>query len=162
MPPCRPCIWRSGLPLLGASRLTPPSPVSAARAPTPSHLVQGHLSWHYDDEYVWGMKASAFTDYKVCTTTKTGGDTVETCQRTPARQIPQATPAQPTSPKPRRPSHVAKATSPKPRRPVLLAPPPRPACRRHVTSSCASLCAVCGSCAFVWPRVVSSLYRADA
>jgi len=45
----------------------------------------GHISWYYDDEFVWGMTAASFTDYKVCS--EAGG--VKSCKRTPPRMIPQ-------------------------------------------------------------------------
>jgi len=45
----------------------------------------GHLSWYYDDEFVWGISAASFGEYKICSSK----DGVETCARTPARMIPQ-------------------------------------------------------------------------
>ena len=45
----------------------------------------GHLSWFYDGDFVWGMTAASFDEYSVCS----GAGGKQTCQRTPARQIPQ-------------------------------------------------------------------------
>lgn len=44
----------------------------------------GHLSWIYNGEFVWGMSASSFGAYEVCS--DRGG--VKECQRTPPRQVP--------------------------------------------------------------------------
>jgi len=45
----------------------------------------GHLSWWYDGEFVWGMAAEAFGEYSVCA--DRGGSTE--CVRTPKRMIPE-------------------------------------------------------------------------
>ena len=44
----------------------------------------GHLSWYYDNAFVWSMSAASFGAYEVCG--DHGG--VKECQRTPPRQIP--------------------------------------------------------------------------
>jgi len=44
----------------------------------------GHLSWHYDGNFVWGMSAASFGAYSSCS--ESGGK--KTCQRTPPRMIP--------------------------------------------------------------------------
>jgi len=46
---------------------------------------EGHISWYYDNEFVWGLTAASFSDYKVCS--EAGG--IKTCKRTPERMIPQ-------------------------------------------------------------------------
>lgn len=46
---------------------------------------EGHISWHYDGAFVWGMDAKSFGEYSVCTKTSAG----QTCKRTPPRMIPQ-------------------------------------------------------------------------
>ncbi|KAL1521465.1 hypothetical protein AB1Y20_021127 [Prymnesium parvum] len=46
---------------------------------------EGHISWIYDGKFIWGMDASSFGEYSVCTKTNLG----ETCKRTPSRMIPQ-------------------------------------------------------------------------
>jgi len=45
----------------------------------------GGLGWYYDDEFIWGMSASSFGEYEICSSR----DGVESCHRTPARQVPQ-------------------------------------------------------------------------
>jgi len=45
----------------------------------------GHLSWWYDDAFVWGMSAESFGEYSVCTT-RSGK---QECWRTPPRMIPE-------------------------------------------------------------------------
>lgn len=45
----------------------------------------GHLSWYYDNEFVWAMSASSFGAYSVCADR---GGTKE-CTRTPKRMIPE-------------------------------------------------------------------------
>ena len=40
---------------------------------------KGWLKWYYDDVFVWGMDASSFGAYSVCSTTDTGKECVSHC-----------------------------------------------------------------------------------
>ena len=46
----------------------------------------------YDGDYVWGLGASAFSDYEHCDILRRGDKEEKICQRTPPRQIPQVGP----------------------------------------------------------------------
>jgi len=47
---------------------------------------EGRLGWYYDGDFVWGMEAESFGEYKMCAERPGVGTE---CKRTPKRQIPQ-------------------------------------------------------------------------